>query len=160
MDTITLADAPKQDVIKKLKTIRSAGQWVEIVGWFQFIAYPIYFALNHPNKAFAIGSIILIYPVSLFLIYNGKYIRYRLGKHTGKYLLLDTIICLVGARGILPLLVAIVCFANYFRYRKLSKHNPQNKSTESLSLHFVTFQKGLLYTLITVSVLEMIWIAR
>lgn len=116
-----MTNSQKAEIHDKLDKIRSAGRSAEALGWLVLAIGTFNFWLwgSTVLLSFILWAAALL--LALWFIFSGKRIRYGPDKNTGRYLLANGFTSLLGATGIIPLIVSIQSFVNFVRYRRLVK---------------------------------------
>ena len=105
----------------RVNSVKSAGQSAELVGWVLLLTTSGLIWLSNSDA----GSIFIYWllgmAVAFYLILSGKYIHNFVGKKIGGLLVLNGIVCLTLARGIIPLVVAVQSFIAASKYSRARK---------------------------------------
>ncbi len=142
------------------KSLASTGQSTELLGWALVAVTPALLLLQQkPNPAVVIGIWIIAVLGGLYYIYSGRYIRYTHGKYTTKFLVLNGLVTILIAQGIIPIIVLIENWVTYFKYPNENKRL-KSKPIGNKEKPFTTDQKVLLALFITAGLASVIYISH
>jgi hypothetical protein len=104
-----------------LKRVESAGTSTNALGWISFPVSVGVVLLVSSDVEIMYYTLFFMTFLSLYLIWSGKYIKGFSGKHVRSLLFMNGLICLLLARGIIPLIVCIQSFMGFYSYGKADR---------------------------------------
>lgn len=110
---------------KWLNSIKSAGGGAEVLGLIVlvFTALSLCMQRIYYDPTSLMFWWLLVVAGSGYLVWSGNYIKNNKGNATQALLFANGIMCLLGVRGLIPIIVSIQSFVGFSAYRKLKKSN-------------------------------------